>query len=446
VKFYTTSKISENIHETPEGYLVCVGVAIARTGEMVYHESETPLEGDEEGKVLVQREEDEVFRPETMASFEGKPVTITHPTDFVSPQNWNRLTKGILQNVRRGEGDQKNDLIADLLITDSVAINLVKNGLREVSCGYEADYTQMGEGRGLQTKIIGNHLALVDQGRAGSSYAINDHKGKGVMSAKMIERLKQKFGAKVVDEAMAEEKKEDKKESKDEFPDKKDDKKEESKDEMSVSMDAVLKAVKDLGDKMEAMKGKDASTQPTNSEPAHVEAKDDESAGEAGLEDRLKALETSVAAILEKLSTTDGDWKESENGDEDAEESEDDDFEESTMTGDTASRIEILAPGLKAKAGDAKIKALKAAYLTKDGKDAIHKFTGGKAPDFSDAAFINGVFVGASEILKLTRTSELSKTKQTRDNGDDASGSLTAKGVTPEELNAMNAKHWANRA
>jgi hypothetical protein len=304
----------------------------------------------------------------------------------------------------------------------------------------------MGEGRGLQTKIIGNHLALVDQGRAGSSYAINDHKGKGVMSAKMIERLKQKFGAKVVDEAMAEEKKEDKKESKDEFPDKKDDKKEESKDEMSVSMDAVLKAVKDLGDKMEAMKGKDASTQPTNSEPAHVEAKDDESAGEAGLEDRLKALETSVAAILEKLSTTDGDWKESENGDEDAEESEDDDFEESTMTGDTASRIEILAPGLKAKAGDAKIKALKAAYLTKDGKDAIHKFTGGKAPDFSDAAFINGVFVGASEILKLTRTSELSKTKQTRDNGDDASGSLTAKGVTPEELNAMNAKHWANRA
>jgi len=205
MKYYTPTKLSENISETPEGFLVCIGVPIARTGEMEYGEHETPLEADEKGKVIISRSEEEVFRPETIASFEGKPVTITHPVDFVTPENWSRLAKGTLQNVRRGEGDQKNDLLADLLITDSVAINLVKNGLREVSCGYEAEYVQTEEGRGIQTNIVGNHLALVDEGRAGSSYAINDHKGENKM--KLGERIKAIFAkakgkALTLDEAM----------------------------------------------------------------------------------------------------------------------------------------------------------------------------------------------------------------------------------------------------
>src|ERR1019366_7797155 len=99
MKFYTTSKISENMHETPEGYLVCVGVSIARTGEMSYGPGETPLEVGPDGIVLVTRDAKEVFRPETIASFEGKAVTLAHPTEFVSPINWTVLTKGVLQNI-----------------------------------------------------------------------------------------------------------------------------------------------------------------------------------------------------------------------------------------------------------------------------------------------------------------------------------------------------------
>ena len=113
------------MHETPEGYLVCVGVSIARTGEMIYGQGETPLEVGADGKAIVQRNSEEVFRPETIASFEGKPVTITHPPDFVEPKNWAELTKGILQNIRRGTGIAENDLVADLLITDKEAISLV---------------------------------------------------------------------------------------------------------------------------------------------------------------------------------------------------------------------------------------------------------------------------------------------------------------------------------
>lgn len=445
MKYFTTSQISENIHETPEGYLVCVGVPIARTGEMVYGEGETPLETGDDGRVLIQREEDEVFRPETMASFEGKAVTITHPTEFVSPENWTRLAKGILQNVRRGEGENKNDLIADLLITDSVAINLVKNGLREVSCGYEAEYTQTGPGKGLQTKIVGNHLALVDQGRAGSAYAINDHKGKGT-KMKLSEKIKAIF-AKAQDEAMnvakdADGDDKDKKDSKDAtIPETKSTPaKVDAKD--APAYDELMKMVKDLGEKISGMMAKpaDASTAPTNSEPAKVDAKDEPV--ETSLEDRLKALEASVAKLLENQATDADEEMESEDADGEEAESEDDDFEESTMTGDTASRAEILAPGLKASVKEVKAKALAAAYATKDGKVAIDALTGGKAPELKDEAKVNTLFIAASEILKVSRTNALSETKKTRD----FDSSVTAPGaMTAEKMNEVNAKHYANR-
>jgi hypothetical protein len=410
---------------------------------MVYGEGETPLEVDEDGRVLIQREAEEVFRPETIASFEGKAVTITHPTDFVDPNNWSRLAKGILQNVRRGEGDAIDDLIADLLITDSVAINLVKNGLREVSCGYEAEYTQTGAGRGLQKNIVGNHCALVDQGRAGSSYAINDHKGKASMKTTLLEKLTKRFGAKVIDEVMAEEKKE----SKDEKEEKPAKEEKESKD--AGAYDELKKMVSDLGEKIAAMgKGKDETKPASNSEPAKTDAKDD--GEEASLEDRLKALETAVAKLLESQSEAsdeegeeEGSEEESEDADEEGEESEDDDFEKSTMTGDTASRVEILAPGLKAAAKDAKAKALKAAYATKDGKAVIDQLTGGKAPELKDAARVNVLFIAASELLKVSRTSELASTKQTRDSG---SAGESAKGaMSAEQMNAINAKHYGNK-
>lgn len=439
MKFYTTSKISENIHETPEGFLVCIGVPIARTGEMVYGEGETPLEADEDGRVLINREADEVFRPETIASFEGKAITITHPLDFVSPDNWSRLAKGVLQNVRRGEGDQAMDLIADLLITDSIAIELVKNGLREVSCGYEADYIQKGSGRGIQTKIIGNHLALVDEGRAGSSYAINDHKGKDTMSAKMIERLKARFGAKVIDEAMAE----PAKDAVDAAADPEKEKEKPAKD--AAAYDELVKMVKDLGAKISAMgeKPKDASSAPSENEPAKVVAKDDEpAAAAASLEDRLKSLEAAVAKILENMSEDDSEV-ESEDADEDDGKAEDDDFAESTMTGDTASRIEILAPGMKAKGKDAKVQALKTAYATQDGKAVIHQLTGGNAPELKDEARVNTLFIAASELLKVARTQELSATKMTRDS---SSGDTPAAGaMTAEKMNEINAKHYGFR-
>ena len=52
MKYFVTSKISDNIRKTPEGYLVCIGVPIGRTGVQEYGEDETPIDPDENGVEL----------------------------------------------------------------------------------------------------------------------------------------------------------------------------------------------------------------------------------------------------------------------------------------------------------------------------------------------------------------------------------------------------------
>lgn len=406
---------------------MCVGVPIARTGEMIYGEGETPLETDDEGKVVITRDEKDVFNPKTMASFEGKPITITHPSEFVTPDNWSRLAKGVVQNVRRGEGDSKNDLLADLLITDSVAINLIKTGLREVSCGYEASYQQGDTGEGKQTRIIGNHLALVDQGRAGASYAINDHKGKGILKMKLSDKIKSIF-AKAQDEAM--------KVAEDESG-KMDEKKDDAKSKDAGAYDELVQICKDLSAKVDALskpmdeeKKDEPKKEDAKDDDKEVEAKKDDASDEEevapSVEDRLKALEASVSKLLEKMST---DADESE-GEEEAE----DEMEVNTMTGDTASRIEILAPGLKPTGKDVKAKALKAAYSTKEGKKVIDAITGGK-PTFDSA----DLFVAVSEVLKVSRASDLSKTKQGSSTQD---SDFKVEIMTADKMNEVNAKYY----
>jgi hypothetical protein len=78
MRYHTTGSLSEHIKETPEGYLLCLDVAVARTGAQEYLPEEVPFPAEGRESVLVYRMEADVFAPETMASFEGKPVTIDH--------------------------------------------------------------------------------------------------------------------------------------------------------------------------------------------------------------------------------------------------------------------------------------------------------------------------------------------------------------------------------
>lgn len=167
---YYGTKISPHMTDTPEGYLVCHDVPIARTGDMVYRAGELGLEGDPDRPVTVRRYTEDVFDPAAMASFEGKDVTAGHPAESVSPANHAAYSKGHVQNVRR-EGEK---LVADLLVKDAGLISDIRNGVvREVSCGYLCSYEPEGD-HYRQGNIRGNHVAVVPRGRAGREVAIKD--------------------------------------------------------------------------------------------------------------------------------------------------------------------------------------------------------------------------------------------------------------------------------
>ena len=191
---YYGTKISPHMTDTPEGYLICRDVPIARTGPQEYLAGELGLEGDPERVVEVNRYPEDVFDPAVLASFEGKDVTAGHPAENVGPSNYAAYSKGHVQNVRRS-GDM---LVADLLVKDAGLISDIRNGVvREVSCGYLCSYEPEGD-HYRQGNIRGNHVAVVPRGRAGREVAIKDTaesagKGNNIMS-KFSEAVLKAFG------------------------------------------------------------------------------------------------------------------------------------------------------------------------------------------------------------------------------------------------------------
>ena len=182
MRWHTVERLSPRQSLTPEGYLVVTDTIIARCGDQIYHHSEVPLDPDDDGNVVVSRDATEVFRPEAVASFEGKAITDDHPEVEVTPETHRSLAIGHVQNVRRGEGADHDCLVADLIFTDPKAIEKVR-GKRKLalSCGYDARYEPLSRGRGAQRTIVGNHVALVDEGRCGARCTIGDS-GQAIFS------------------------------------------------------------------------------------------------------------------------------------------------------------------------------------------------------------------------------------------------------------------------
>ena len=188
---YYGTRLSENIsRREPEGYLLCLNVPVARTGTQDYLPEELGLapgpasgmrppgrfasRNTGRGIVPVLRPPEEVFSPETIASFEGMPVTNGHPPEGVDVSNIRALQKGHAHNVRRGSGEEGDLLLADLIITDPALITaILEEGKREISCGYTYELREE-NGQYIQRQIRGNHVAVVDAGRAGSRVSIRD--------------------------------------------------------------------------------------------------------------------------------------------------------------------------------------------------------------------------------------------------------------------------------
>lgn len=414
--FYTVGKLGKTREVTPEGYLLCRDVPLACTGSLLYGEGEVPVTADA-GLIVITRGDDDLFSPQTIASFEGKPITNDHPDDWVTPNNWKELSKGVAQNVRRGEGIEDHLLIADLLVQDKDAIEAIQGGKVEISLGYDADYTEISKGKGTQSNIIGNHVALVDKGRCGSRCSIGDS-----------------------------------------FMSKKTDKK--------PWYQALLGAKRTIDEALEEAKETQDSEEETEDEDDEEESKSKTADAKFQAEMRkfMKTMDARMSA-LEKAKTNDSDEEETEDEDEEESETKDDILEAekaekadmgTTYTGDSLqdlrSRAEILAPGLKlptldsaskdiAKvANTAKRNALKQAYATADGLKAIGPFVGGANADIDalPAYTIDAAFVGASELIKQQNNLKGVRTGvTTKDFGRAA--------PTPSDINAKNRAFWSKK-
>lgn len=175
-KAHFGSRISPNMKRTPEDFLICYNVPIARTGVQKYLGKELGLKDRPDDIIKVYRTENEVFSPKTIASFEGKVFVDEHPNDWVTPLNFQTYGKGTITNVRRGTGKEEDLLLADIIVYSLAQIEEIETKQkREVSCGYECEYVPYKDGY-MQKNIVGNHVALVNAGRAGSRVAIRDNK------------------------------------------------------------------------------------------------------------------------------------------------------------------------------------------------------------------------------------------------------------------------------
>src|SRR5271170_1393844 len=110
--YYAPERLGPKRSLTPDGFLLCKDTPLARIGMQLYGEGEVPVPANSEGHIQVDRHPEDVFRPETIASFNGKPVVNGHPMEDVSPHNWRELAVGTVLNPHR-DGDY---IVADLVI------------------------------------------------------------------------------------------------------------------------------------------------------------------------------------------------------------------------------------------------------------------------------------------------------------------------------------------
>ena len=202
---YYGTRLSENISvRQPEGYLFCLNVPVARTGYQEYWPEELGL-GTGSELIKVFRPEDEVFSEATMASFEGMPITDDHPEEGVDITNVRDLSMGEVHNVRRGKGEESDLLLADLVIKDPRLIDkIMKEGKREISCGYTYDLV-FENGQYIQRQIRGNHVAVVDAGRAGHRVCIKDNSPKRERSKPKMKKSLAKILARMAKDGDVEE-------------------------------------------------------------------------------------------------------------------------------------------------------------------------------------------------------------------------------------------------
>lgn len=176
---YDSAKFKATIDEN--GFLVDTPV-VARLGVQVYYM--------EDGRTVREfRPAEEVFKDESLASYQGKPMTLDHV--FVNSENAKEVVVGSVSGKAEPLG---SSVVAPIVVYDNAAIQEAMAGnAKELSVGYSAvldetpgwgdpitgEYVLKSDGEqfdapegwqefdAIQRDIKVNHLAMVYRGRAG---------------------------------------------------------------------------------------------------------------------------------------------------------------------------------------------------------------------------------------------------------------------------------------
>lgn len=175
---FTDAATLSGARRTGDGYLVAEAFAV-RTGVQVYSGAEMGVEDRE--TIAVYRPEEEVRSADSLRTFSHAPVTMGHPAENVTTDNWRELAVGEV-STEASWHDGKIKL--PLILKDAAAIAAVEAGTRELSAGYTCTI-EMQDGvapdgtpyQAVQRNIRINHLAVVPRGRAGSEFRIGDEAG-----------------------------------------------------------------------------------------------------------------------------------------------------------------------------------------------------------------------------------------------------------------------------
>lgn len=180
---------------TPEGYLIDNPI-LTRVGIFEYHNPDGTIRRE-------LRLPEEVFAAESLASYKGKPVILTHEAGLVDVDNVQQEHIGTILS----EGIQDGDNVrAQIVIHDAESLSY---GLRELSLGYTQTPDETpGVWNGqpydaIQRNIQINHLALVEKARAGEQARLNidgEEQGGNQMSKARKDGLTPEEIARLVEE------------------------------------------------------------------------------------------------------------------------------------------------------------------------------------------------------------------------------------------------------
>jgi hypothetical protein len=128
---------------------------------------------------------EDVFDSAAVASFLGVPVTNDHPPDMLTAKNARRFAVGSQVGAIARDDDHMRSTLS---VYDDETISAMGAGKTQVSNGYTCDCVETpgvhplyGVYDAIQKNIRGNHIAIVDRGRAGLTAAARMDRMDGMM-------------------------------------------------------------------------------------------------------------------------------------------------------------------------------------------------------------------------------------------------------------------------